>query len=128
MQNGKHVILCVDDDRDILEAAKVILESDGYVFAGASSAEEGLKAYDRVKPDLMIVDLMMEEVDSGTGLVRELKARGNKVPVFMLSSVGDSLNQTTDYSDLGLAGVFQKPFDARMLLSTVAAKLGKKRK
>ncbi len=126
MKDGKHVILCVDDDRDVLEAAKVILESDGYVFAGASSAEEGLKAFDRVKPDLLIVDLMMEEVDSGTGLVRELRSRGHKQPAFMLSSVGDSLSQVTDYSDLGLAGVFQKPLDPKKLLSTVGAKLGKK--
>jgi DNA-binding response OmpR family regulator len=125
MQNGKHVILCVDDDRDILDAAKVILESDGYIFAGAASAEEGLKAYERIKPDLLIVDLMMEEVDSGTGLVRDLKARGNKVPVFMLSSVGDSLNLTTDTSELGLAGVFQKPLVPEALLKTIRTRLGR---
>jgi DNA-binding response OmpR family regulator len=68
---------------------------------------------------------MMEEVDSGTGLVRDLKARGNKAPVFMLSSVGDSLSQMTSYSDLGLAGVFQKPLDSKKLLSTIAARLKK---
>ena len=128
MQNGKHVILCIDDDRDILDAAKTILESDGYVFAGAASAEEGLKAYDAAKPDLLIVDLMMEEVDSGTALVRDLKARGNKAPVFMLSSVGDSLSQMTDYSGLGLAGVFQKPLDSKKLLATLAARLRAKGK
>jgi len=123
MKDGKHVILCVDDDADILEAARMILESDGYVFVGAASAEQGLQAYERLKPDLLIVDLMMEEVDSGTGLVRELKARGNKAPAFMLSSVGDSLSQLTDYGDLGLAGVFQKPLDSGKLLATIGARL-----
>ncbi len=123
MLDGKHVILCVDDDADVLEAARTVLESNGYVFAGAATAEEGLRSYEKAKPDLIIVDLMMEEIDAGTALVRDLKARGNQAPVYMLSSVGDSLSQVTDYADLGLAGVFQKPLDPDRLLSTLGAKL-----
>ena len=124
MEDGKHVILCVDDDADILEAAKLVLEANGFVFAGARSAEEALKTCGKTAPDLMMVDLMMEEVDAGTSLVTQLRARGSQVPIFMLSSVGDSLNATTDYSELGLAGVFQKPLDPDKLISTLRAKLG----
>jgi len=124
MQDGKHVILCVDDDRDLLEALRIVLESNGYVMVGAPTAEEGLKAYKHSAPDLLIIDLMMEEVDAGTGLVKELKALGNTAPIYMLSSVGDSLWETTDYSSLGLSGVFQKPIDNKVLLSTLKAKLG----
>ncbi len=123
MQDGKHVILCVDDDADILEAARLILESNGFAFAGANSAEEAIKLYDQVAPDLLLVDLMMEEVDAGTSLVKELKLKGNQAPIFLVSSVGDSLNRTASYSELGLAGVFQKPLDPDKLIATIRARL-----
>ncbi len=124
MKDGKYVILCVDDDNDILDAMKLILESNDHVFVGAPSAEEGLEAYKKNNPDLVIVDLMMEEVDAGTSFVKELKALGNKVPVYMLSSVGDELSHSIDSSELGLSGVFQKPIEADVLLKTIKTKLG----
>ena len=123
MQDGKHVILCVDDDPDLLEALQLVLEKNGYAFFGARSAEEGMAKYKETHPDLIIVDLMMEEVDAGTGLVRNLKAEGNTKPVYMLSSVGDNLNMSIDYSELGLSGVFQKPIDNQQLLTVLKTKL-----
>ena len=123
MQDGKHVILCVDDDPDILFFLRTVLEKNGYVMVEAPSGELGLKVYKESAPDLVIVDLMMEEVDAGTTLVKELKALGNTVPVYMLSSVGDNLSLATDYSELGLAGVFQKPITPDHLLATLKAKL-----
>ena len=71
----------------------------------------------------MIVDLMMEEDDAGTSLITELRARGCDVPIYMLSSVGDDLAMSTDYSGLGLAGVFQKPVDGKALLTILRARL-----
>ena len=124
MKDGKYVILCVDDDADILDALKVILESNGYLFAGAPSAEEGVKAYKEHHPDLVIVDLMMEMVDAGTSFIKELKLLDNKAPVYMLSSVGDELHQSIDTSELGLSGVFQKPIKPETLLNTLKSKLG----
>ncbi|HUU85816.1 MAG TPA: response regulator [Phycisphaerae bacterium] len=126
MQDGKHVILFLDDDPDLLYAMRLILEKAGYVAVTANSAEEGLRAYKKSDPDLVLVDLMMEEVDAGTSFVKELKALGNRAPIYMLSSVGDNLNLSTDYAELGLSGVFQKPLDNDMLLSILAAKLKSK--
>lgn len=123
MQDGKHLILCVDDDQDLLDAMRLVLEKHGYAFIGARSAEDGMKAYKEKKPDLIIVDLMMEEVDAGTSLVRSLKAEGNTRPVYMLSSVGDNLNLQADTSELGLTGVFQKPIDNQHLLTALRSKL-----
>lgn len=123
MQDGKHVILAIDDDQDVLDALRMILEAKGYVMLEANSAEEGLRAYRRNPPDLLIVDLMMEEVDAGTSFVKELRALGNTAPVYMLSSVGDNLNANTDYAALGLSGVFQKPLNPDLLLSILRAKL-----
>lgn len=123
MQDGKYLILCVDDDPDIKVFLKSVLVDAGYAYAEAGSAEEGLQVYKETSPDVVIVDLMMEEVDAGTSFVKELKLLGNKAPIYMLSSVGDNLNQATDYSALGLAGVFQKPIDAEKLLKLLAVKL-----
>lgn len=125
MQDGKHVILCIDDDPDILDSLKLILESNGYVFVGAATAEDGIKAYRERSPDLLIVDLMIEEVDSGTQLVKELKLIGGKVPIYLLSSVGDSLNLATSYADLGFAGILQKPVPAKVLLGLLTQALHK---
>ena len=123
MQDGKYVILCVDDDPDILEYLKVVLEASDYVVKTAGSAEEGKRRYTETAPDALIVDLMMEEIDSGTGLVTELKAMGNTAPIFMLSSTGDNLSRMIDTRSLGLSGVLQKPLDSDVLLSLLQSKL-----
>jgi DNA-binding response OmpR family regulator len=123
MKDGRHVILYLDDDLDALAVVRAILEANGYVMAEACSAEEGLKAYKQSNPDFIIVDLMMEEVDSGMSFAKELKALGNKAPVYMLSSVGDGLTTSTDHVALGLDGVFQKPISPKALLSVLKAKL-----
>jgi DNA-binding response OmpR family regulator len=123
MQDGKHVILCIDDDPDIRDSLKMILEANGFVHAGAATAEEGVKVYKETQPDLVIVDLMMEEVDAGTNFVKELKLLGCNVPIYMLSSVGDSLNMSTSYAELGLAGVLQKPVSPASLMALLRDKL-----
>ena len=124
MQDGKHVILCIDDDEDVRIVLKTVLEAHGYAVETAPTAEDGVRVYKKLKPDLIIVDLMMEEIDAGTNFVKELRALGNTAPVYMLSSMGDHLSMTTDYTELGLSGVFQKPIDNTNLLSIVKTKLG----
>lgn len=123
MQKGKYVILCVDDDEDILASLRVILEANGYVITTANSAAEGYKRYQELKPDLVIVDLMMEKIDSGISLAQQICATGNRTPIYMLSSTGDNLASLTDYSELGLSGVFQKPLSMGELLSLLKQKL-----
>jgi len=126
MKNRNNVILCIDDDPDFLDSLRIIIESAGYIMESADSGETGLKKYKDVQPDLVIVDLMMEEVDAGTNFVKEIKALGKTPPLYMLSSVGDSLSTNTDYTNLGLDGVFQKPIKPNILLDTFKARLKKK--
>jgi len=124
MKNGRHVILCVDDDQDFLDVLRAILETRGYLMEEAQSAEMGLRKYKDTKPDLIIVDLMMEEIDSGTSFIKELRLLGNTAPIYMLSSAGDEFHMTTSYTDLGLDGVFQKPIQPDVLVSTLKERLG----
>jgi DNA-binding response OmpR family regulator len=123
MRDGKHVILCIDDDEDVRIVLKTVLQANGYAVETAPTAEDGLKVFKKTQPDLVIVDLMMEEIDAGTSFVKELRALGETPPIYMLSSMGDHLSMATDYSDLGLAGVFQKPIDNERLLSILKTKL-----
>ena len=125
MRDGKKLILIIDDDADIRDMLRVVLEKHGYAVQEASNGEEGLKLYRSEPPDLVIVDLMMEEVDSGTIFVKEVRALGGKLPVYMLSSVGDMLHVSIDATELGLSGVFQKPIDPPSLVKTLEARLSR---
>ena len=123
MSDVKGKILCVHDDGDVLQFLRTVLEQAGYQLSCATNDEEGLRCFKDVGPDLIIVDLMMEEVDSGTSLVTDLGALGNKAPIYLLSSAGRELGMMSDYNDLGLAGVFQKPIDPDRLLNIVGQRL-----
>lgn len=126
MNGTKPLVLCVDDDPDVLTYLEIVLEAEGLEFASAGSAEEGLLAYRRRRPDVLIVDLMMEEIDSGTGLVRQLRAEGNTAPIFLLSSVGDNLIATIETEPLGLAGIFQKPLRKEQFLPVLRARMARR--
>ena len=125
MKDGKHVILCIDDDPDVLVSLIIVLESRNYMVVTAPDARQGLQAFKDSKPDIVIVDLMMEEVDAGTRLVKEIQAIDRQVPIYMLSSTGDYLHGAVDITSLGLAGVFQKPLNSNTLLGLLEAKLKK---
>ena len=120
----KTVILYVDDDKDMLDSLGIVLEANGYKVEKATSAEDGLKLCKKINPDLILADLMMEEVDAGIKFVKELKLIDHCVPVYLLSSLGDKLNAEIAYAELGLTGIFQKPVDHKVLLTTIKQKLG----
>lgn len=117
-------ILYVEDDPDYREAVRAILQSGGYQVVEAVSAEEGLAAFHEAAPDAAVVDLMMEEVDAGMTLVKELKAAGATIPVFLLSSVGDALSMEKATEELGVAAVLQKPIRGETLLGILRSHLG----
>jgi NAD-reducing hydrogenase large subunit len=84
---------------------------------------EGLRRYKESTPDFILIDLMMEEVDAGTNLAKELRALRNEAPVYMLSSVGDDMNLTIDSDEIGFDGVLQKPMDPDALIALIRSKL-----
>jgi hydrogenase maturation protease len=122
-ENGK-TILIIDDDPDIRKATRIVLESAGFVVGEAATGEEGLKTAQKIKPDAILLDLMMETVDAGSKVSTQLMEGGFEAPIFLLSSVGDAVRYNIDAQELGLAGIFQKPIDHKTLLSTLKAELG----
>jgi CheY-like chemotaxis protein len=121
---GKRRILYVEDDPDYREAVRAILEAAGYEVVEAVSAEEGLAAFRESAPDAALVDLMMEEVDAGMTLTKELRAAGASIPVFLLSSVGDALSLERATEELGVAAILQKPIRAETLVGILRSRLG----
>lgn len=84
-------ILIIDDDPDIVEAMKVVLESRNYHVISADSGEEGLRKARLDKPDLIILDIMMETSDKGFDVARQLKWDQNckDIPILMLTAIKD---------------------------------------
>ncbi len=123
MRNNARTVLCVDDDQDFLDSMKVLIEGGGYTFEAAKNARDGLKKYNESKPDIVLVDLMMEDIDSGISLVNDIRALGAAPPIYMLSSVGDNLQDSTDCAQLGLSGVLQKPIKPNVLSAILKARL-----
>lgn len=124
MTKKEFTVLAIDDDADMLDMLRIILETNGYKMIEAHSAEQGLKKYKESTPDFILVDLMMEEVDAGVNFAKEIRLLNNKAPVYMLTSIGDSLVETIDYSQLGINGVLQKPLKKDNLLKILKSKLG----
>ena len=124
MDSKKKTILTIDDDPDVRAALRVVLEANGFAVGEASTGEEGLKIVERIQPDVVIIDLMMENVDSGSTMAQKLKESNYEGLVYMLSSAGDTVRYNIDARELGLAGIFQKPIDPKTLVTTLRAKLG----
>jgi DNA-binding response OmpR family regulator len=80
-------ILVVDDDPDIVEATRLFLAKEGHQIEAAYNRQEALKKVTSFKPDLLILDVIMEQPDDGFTIAQELRRAGNKVPILMLTSV-----------------------------------------
>ena len=81
-------ILLVDDDLDLLEQNKMLLESKGFKVVTAEGSKKGWEVFKQEMPDAAIVDLIMEEHDSGFILSYKIKKdeHGKNIPVFILTS------------------------------------------
>ena len=103
MAKGK--ILIVDDDKDYSESLMLMLESYGYSVEQAYNIREGKTSIINEKPQLIILDVMMEKMTDGFDLCRELKANPalSSIPILMLTAITDktgikySLEEDSEY-------------------------------
>ena len=86
---GQGKILIIDDDPDITEAIKIVLENRGYEVRSAPDSTEGMGRLKEAIPDLIILDVMMRTSQEGFELSRELKhnAQYKDIPILMLTAV-----------------------------------------
>jgi len=112
-------ILVVDDDPDIVALSKTILEGEGY---GVQTANNGLEVFSRLeeqKPDLIILDIMMPQMD-GTAVLKRLKetAETSSIPVIMLTAKVQYEHMIESY-ELGAEYYITKPFTSTLLIKGI---------
>jgi DNA-binding response OmpR family regulator len=120
-------ILVVDDDPDITFAVSLFLKKEGHEVQVASNRSEGKQALDSFKPDLMVLDVMMEQPDDGIALAQELRREGRTLPILMLTSVGKvtGLDFGRDNDLVPVDAFFEKPVKPADLVAKVAELLKK---
>jgi two-component system alkaline phosphatase synthesis response regulator PhoP len=119
----KKLILIIDDDPEILRSTKAILEANGFDAETALSGRDGLESLSRIKPDLILCDMMMERLNTGIRVAQEIREKDREVPIFLMSSIGDVTAMNTDIREIGFNGVLQKPVNPDTLISAVEGTL-----
>ena len=112
MANEK--ILVVDDDANICELLRLYLTKEGYQVTVANDGEEGLEKFNAVKPDMVLLDVMMPRMD-GLEVCRRIRKAGN-TPVMMLTAKGETFDKVLGL-ELGADDYLVKPFSFDELLA-----------
>ncbi len=110
------LVLLVDDDEKVRELVRVNLEFEGYIVREAGSAQQGLEAIAEAKPDLVLLDVMMPQVD-GWEMLRQIQDQygAGAIPVIMFSGQADEATLTQAASG-GAHAFVGKPFDLQQLI------------
>ncbi|PJA96246.1 MAG: response regulator [Ignavibacteriales bacterium CG_4_9_14_3_um_filter_34_10] len=85
------LIAIIDDDPDIIEATTLVLKSKGHKIITASNPEDGYELVILNKPDLIILDVMMDEPDDGFFLAQKFRKEKVKTPILMYTSVSKAI-------------------------------------
>jgi len=123
-------VLIIDDDPDIVEAEKMILESRGYEVDSAGDGESGLKKAREVRPDLIILDVMMTTIDQGFQVAYKLKQSPElkNIPVMMTTAIGQvtkfKFDPQKDEDFLPVDAFVEKPVKPADLIANVEKLLG----
>jgi twitching motility two-component system response regulator PilH len=117
-------VLLVDDDRDFLEMHTAVLEHRGYEVIAARNANECMAKLEEVKPDIVILDVMMEQFDSGFKASEKIKKIHKDLPVMLLTSIGAQTNLDFSSSEevLKVSGadiLLDKPVSPKVLIDEI---------
>ena len=116
-------ILLVDDDNEIIESMKVVLESRGYHILVARDGNQGVVLAEKESPDLIVLDMMMPKRSGFLVLERLRRSNANPVRVIMITANEGSRHKA--YAEmLGVDDYIRKPFAMDRLLASVERLLG----
>ena len=118
MSPSPKTILLVDDDNEIIESMRMVLESKGYRIMVARDGNAGLTVAERESPDLIVLDMMMPK-KSGFLVLEKLKGRsGGLIPTIMIT--GNEGSRHRAYAEmLGVRDYIRKPFAMEKLVRSV---------
>lgn len=116
-------ILIVEDEADILELVRYMLEKEGYAVRTAGSGEDAFRLVKQQLPDLMLLDLMLPGMDGGE-ICRRLRSMPEtaRLPIIMLTAKGEESDVVKGLG-LGADDYITKPFSPRILLARIQAQL-----
>jgi two-component system, OmpR family, response regulator RegX3 len=111
-------VLLVEDEKSIAEGLAITLEAEGFQIAWVKDGLDAIPAFERVRPDLVVLDLMLPGM-SGTEICRTLRARSD-VPIIMLTARDAEVDRVVGL-ELGADDYVTKPFSTRELLARIKA-------
>lgn len=114
-------VLIVDDEKNIVELARLYLSKEGFQVYGARNGADALNLVREQKPDLIVLDIMLPQMD-GWEVCRQLRREGNFVPIIMLTAKSDDVDKVVGL-ELGADDYITKPFNPRELVARVRAVL-----
>ena len=111
-------IMVVDNEPDIVDLTRTVLELGGYTVIPSYSGEEALRKLEKEKVDLVLVDIMMPGM-SGWDVFNRIKKKNKEIKVAFMSVLEISEKRKQVLLDEGLADYIMKPFDKETLLQRV---------
>ena len=119
MNANAATILVVDDEPPIRRLLRMSLASQGFQVSEAASGKDALAEIERARPDLVILDLGLPDID-GSDVIRTLRGNGNAVPILVLSSRSGEKGKV-EALDLGADDYVTKPFGTAELFARIRA-------
>ena len=113
-------VLIVEDDRNIAELLQMYLEKEGYAVTTAHDGGQGLQKFRAIKPDLVLLDVMMPVMD-GWGVCKAIRAE-SQTPVIMLTAKGETDDKVAGLRS-GADDYITKPFEMKEVLARIEAVL-----
>jgi two-component system response regulator ResD len=118
MGDAQGTILIIEDEANIVDLVRLYVEEAGFTLAAAEDGPSGLAAYERITPDLIILDLMLPGMD-GYEVCKRIRAHSH-TPILMLTARRTEDDRVMGL-DLGADDYLTKPFSPRELVSRVRA-------
>ena len=120
-------VVCIEDEMEMIELVKLILSRHNFEVTGAYGGKEGLERIREVKPDVVLLDLMMPEMD-GWEVYQKMKASDDMkdIPVIVVTAKAQSIDRVLGLHIARVQAYITKPFGKQELLDRVNALLKKR--
>jgi two-component system, OmpR family, response regulator VicR len=129
VENTAKIILCVEDEQEMVDLIKLILSRHGFDVLGATSGLEGLSVIKKVHPDLVLLDLMMPDMD-GWEVYQKMKAddKTKDIPVIVVTARAQNIDKVLGLHIAKVDDYIAKPFSPQELLDSIDKVLARKKK
>jgi DNA-binding response OmpR family regulator len=113
-------ILCIEDEAEMIDLTRLVLEREGFEVLGAVGGSQGLEIVKREKPDLVLLDLMMPDID-GWEVYRQMKAdeESAQIPVIVVTAKAQSIDKVLGLQVAKVDDYITKPFGPKELLESI---------